>query len=277
MAYPTDTLQSRMILLASPIASLLQVKWDGSKVDFASSDGAGTLQTGFARFLFDNLASQPKITIKVQGASASTGENTDFNRADGAIIRFPKNSLIISGKDESLITETANDEYASGLGDLSLVTNEADLDSISFTAMLQKLVANKESLFLAVVPTGFTYKSRYVDAAKTVDGYIYQLYRITTDIDFSATTLTIGLSATKASYLKKEDGTSITVEELEEGLKLFNAEFTGANESTYVGVKLKGEGSKIVPKAFTIDDTTDKTGAHAQSLYDGDMVIISKN
>lgn len=104
---PTTT-DKKIILTGSPFAWI-------HKVD------AGALTE---LWKFDNLQSTTYKIMK-PGANSQQGENIDINRADGAIWRFKKTNLVLSGEDESDITPADASSDASGKGEITLVVNEA--------------------------------------------------------------------------------------------------------------------------------------------------------
>jgi hypothetical protein len=157
---------------------------------------------------FDNLQSANMKLIR-GGAVAAGGNNIDINRSDGGIIRFPKDSLIINGLDESAVTESASASVdATGYGEITLVTNEMPIvDSggeaatdVTWSQFVARLYANKDSLLLIAVPMGFTYASRFESGTHEADGYYYLICKLSSDIDLTANNTPMSLSLTFVSY-----------------------------------------------------------------------------
>lgn len=155
---------------------------------------------------FDNLQSA-QIKLIRGGAAAAGGNNIDINRSDGGIIRFPKDSLIISGLDESAVTEAASTSVdATGFGETVLVTNESPIGvgaaatDVTWSAFIQRLYLNKDALLLICVPVGFTYSSRFGSGSHEADGYYYLICKLSSDIDMTANNTPMTLSLTFISY-----------------------------------------------------------------------------
>jgi len=156
---------------------------------------------------FDNLQSaQLKL---IRSSSGKTGSNNiDINRSDGGIIRFPKDTVIISGVDESIMTEDATTSVdATGLGEIILVTNESPIgkntasSDTTWSAFIQRLYANKDSLLLIAVPIGFTYSSKLSGTGShKADGYYYLVCKLNSDIDMTANNTPMSLSLTFVSF-----------------------------------------------------------------------------
>lgn len=150
-----------------------------------------------ALWQFENLASSSyKIT---KPGSESGGENIDITRADGAIIRFPKKSLIIDGKDGADITPADASSDATGKGEITLVINEAAKTSTSWTSFLKDIKTNFDSLFLVTIGTGYTY-NQSVSAGRAPDGYVHMIGKINTDVEQTLDSNPATVSLTFVSY-----------------------------------------------------------------------------
>jgi hypothetical protein len=219
---------------------------------------------------FDNLQAA-NMKAKLSTAAAAGGSNVDINRSDGAIIRFPKDSLIISGIDETELTENAASGVDStGLGEIILTTNEMPLvDAAGVAAsfgmipprglnvvdatwseFVARLYANKDSLLLIAVPMGFSYDSRAIGGTGTADGYYYLICKLSSDIDLTANNTPMSLALTFVSY-------KIT-SSVAEATWVTNLQ---AATPTAITLKLGGSTISLSPPAIT--------AAGAANLYDG--------
>lgn len=234
----STTTNQKIILNGSPFAWLHKIT-DGTITEL---------------WKFDNLQSST-YKLPKPGSDSGNSENVDIKRADGAIIRFPKQSLILSGVDETDITPADSSSDATGKGEITLITNEAPNESNSWTAFLKSLKTEKNSLFLVTIGTGFSHKARTDATYKKPEGYVHLIGKINTDIEQqfgeNATTLTL----TIASYTNS----GIEVSDLTDA-ELFSA----------IDWKLGGAGkniSGIKPPAITEPIAND--------LLAGDLAIVT--
>lgn len=205
-----------------------------------------------AKWTLSNLQSSSYKAL-VSSTAATTGENIDINRADGAIIRFPKDSLILSGITESEETSVETSSDATGLGEITLVLNEAPVESNSMTAFLKELKSLKSSLFLITIGTGFSYKAKTDAALKKPEGFVHMIGKLSSDIEQSLGNSPSALTLTFVSY--KNSG-------------LDDADLTGA---TFTAITWKkggtGDVSGITPPAIAAGEAT--------SLLEGDIVVAT--
>jgi len=163
-------------LMGVPAAWLLELTGNATTLAVAlpsASAGAAT------RFKFDNLSENPAISLKL--ASTAEGNYIDITRADGAIIRFDAISLVLDGTDESDITDPA--EESTNKAEITITTNEGDVDSSTWTEFYAKMYGKQGSYFLLVVPTAFTYDGRVNQASGNADGFIFCVVKLTSDMD----------------------------------------------------------------------------------------------
>lgn len=199
-------------------------------------------------YMFDNL-SDVVIKMLIAG-STSSGENIDFTRADGTIVRFPKESLVLDGTNENQVASDNGGADASGLGEITITTNEADIDSTSWTAFCAKLNLNKNAKYLLIVGTGNSYNRTGTGSTRKPDGYAFMVGKITSDIEVTTVPLTITFAAQKASGFTKlvaDINTAIAANSivLKRGGASYNATITPkslpATDETAVDSLKKGE------------------------------------
>jgi len=194
----TTTMDNLIRLYGSPFAWVCLINPDGTpKVT--------------EQWLFDNLQN-PSYKITKPGSDTG-GENIDIARADGATIRFTKKNLIISGEDETDITPADASSDATGKGEITLVTNEANVGATSFTSFIADIKANYDALFLVVLGTGYSYQQS-ISADRKPDGWVYMIGKINNDIeqtlDANPGTVTLTFVSYKASgAIAKTDLTSL--------------------------------------------------------------------
>lgn len=234
---PTTT-DKKIILTGSPFAWI-------HKVD----SGALT-----ELWKFDNLQSSTYKIMK-PGANSQQGENIDINRADGAIWRFKKTNLVLSGEDESNITPADASSDASGKGEITLVINEAPISANSWTAFIKDLKDNMDKFFLVTIGTGFSYKAKTDATLKKPEGFVHMIGKINSDIEQQLNNNPASLSITFVSY--KNSG-------------LEAADLTAANLFTAITWKLGGTGSDV-----TGIKPSDITSGDAAKLLDGDVAIVT--
>jgi hypothetical protein len=217
------TVNKRLILSGAPFGWLHEL----------ATGAPGTITS---LWRFDNLQSA-QIKALIPGDQQS-GENIDINRADGAIWRFSKYNLVLSGEDETDITPASASSDATGKGEITLVTNEAPLPTTinSWTAWLESLKGKFNSLFMLTVPTGFTLHSR--DTQKKVDGYAHMLCKLSTGIDLQLNNNPGSLSLTFVSYKNSLAGLTGTIIEA----------------ATFTGIVHKGKGDSYAPEALEVGD-----------------------
>jgi len=128
---------------------------------------------------FDNLQSC-NYKIPKNPDSSSDSETIDINRADGAIIQFPKEELVIDGTNEEDITGSSGN--LTGAGEVTIVANQAPTEQTSFTAFLMELQEKIDSKFLVIIPTGMSYTDT-VSSTPDSEGFLYMIGDITSDIE----------------------------------------------------------------------------------------------
>jgi hypothetical protein len=202
------------------------------------------------KWRFDNLQNS---TYKLTKPGTDTGgENIDIQRADGVIIRFPKTSKILSGKDETDITPADASSDATGKGEITIVTNEAPLNATSYPEFINELRANMDKFWMITIGTGYSYANS-ISASRKPNGYIHMIGKINTDIEQTLDSNPSSLSITFVAY---------TNSGLEE------ADLTAAT-FTAITLKLGGTGKDktgIAPAAI------DATGADI--ILSGDLLIV---
>jgi hypothetical protein len=260
MGYPTNTAKTKIIIHAAPMAWCIGV-YDASSIAIAVSatDPATSLAGSDFRLLFDNLKSAT-VKLPLAGASQSSSNNIDITRSDGAITRFPKGSLIIDGQnDANELTEGASVDNATSKGEITLVTNEADMDSATWAAMIGTIKTNVKGTWLVIVPTGFTYEGR--TSTQKVDGFYYMLGRLSNDIEQQLDNNPGSITLTFISVKYIPTTTLLPSSSVD---TLINATFSAA----IIGIKLK-------PKSWTVAPATPTTGASSDSrnIGLGDVVI----
>lgn len=234
---PTTT-DKKIILTGSPFAWV-------HKID------AGALTE---LWKFNNLQSSTYKILK-PGSSASSSDNIDINRADGAIWRFPKTNLILSGIDETDITPAGTSSDATSKGEITLVANEAPVESNSWTAFVKAVKDNMDGKFLLTIGTGYSHKARTDVTLRKPDGFIHMIGKINNDLEQQLNNSPASLTMTFVSY---KDST------LEE------TDFTGTNLFTAITWKLGGTGKDvdgIKPPDIISGD--------AQKLLEGDVAVIT--
>jgi hypothetical protein len=192
------TMPKKIPLSGVPIAWLYEI-----------TIGEGTAANSIDRvYDIDNLGGGQVNYI----ASASAGgndNNVDINRNDGTIIRFPNDAPIVGGPDELEIVDESGGTDASGLGTIQLILNEAPIQSTSITAFISELEAKKNSKFLIIVPTIYTYDRLGTGATKKPDGFVYMIGKRTNDLslnlDNNPKQITLEFAAQKATDLNADD------------------------------------------------------------------------
>ena len=232
------TIDKKIILTGSPFAWV-------HKID------AGALTE---LWKFNNLQSSTYKILK-PGSSASSSDNIDINRADGAIWRFPKTNLILSGIDETDITPAGTSSDATSKGEITLVANEAPVESNSWTAFVKAVKDNMDGKFLLTIGTGYSHKARTDVTLRKPDGFIHMIGKINNDLEQQLNNSPASLTMTFVSY---KDST------------LVDTDFTGTNLFTAITWKLGGTGKDvdgIKPPDIISGD--------AQKLLEGDVAVIT--
>ncbi len=161
--------------------------------------------------VFDNLQSS---NYKIKSLEAAGGgENIDITRADGAIIRFDKRSLILKGETGEDITPA---DEASSKGEITLVINEAPTingTASGWTAFIKFLQDNQNKEFLVTIGTGHTHKSR-ISATRKPDGFAYMIGKINNDIeqnlDSNSGSITLTFVGKENSAFAEDDLAGVT-------------------------------------------------------------------
>ena len=202
---------------------------------------------------FNNLQSSTYKILKPDSSASS--DNIDINRADGAIWRFPKTNLILSGIDETDITPAGTSSDATNKGEITLVVNEAPIESNSWTAFIKQLKDNMDAKFLITIGTGYSHKARTDAALRKPDGFIHMIGKINNDLEQQLNNNPASISITFVSY--KNSG-------------LDEADLTVENLFTAITWKLGGTGKDvdgIKPPDIISGD--------AQKLLEGDVVVVT--
>ncbi|MBS4000916.1 MAG: hypothetical protein KGZ71_10595 [Desulfobulbaceae bacterium] len=203
---------------------------------------------------FNNLQSSTYKILK-PGSSSQGSENIDINRADGAIWRFPKTNLILSGEDESDITPADASSDASNKGEITLVINEAPIESNSWTAFIKQLKDNMDAKFLITIGTGYSHKARTDATLRKPDGFIHMIGKVNNDLEQQLNNSPASITITFVSY--KNSGLEAT-------------DLTAVSLFTAITWKLGGTGKDIEgikpPDLLSTD---------AERLLTGDVVVVT--
>ncbi|MBE2189327.1 MAG: hypothetical protein IAE98_07645 [Candidatus Kapabacteria bacterium] len=203
---------------------------------------------------FNNLQSSTYKILK-PGSSSQGSENIDINRADGAIWRFPKTNLILSGEDESDITPADTSSDASNKGEITLVINEAPIESNSWTAFIKQLKDNMDAKFLITIGTGYSHKARTDATLRKPDGFIHMIGKVNNDLEQQLNNSPASITITFVSY--KNSGLEAT-------------DLTAVSLFTAITWKLGGTGKDIEgikpPDLLSTD---------AERLLTGDVVVVT--
>lgn len=203
---------------------------------------------------FNNLQSSTYKILK-PGSSSQGSENIDINRADGAIWRFPKTNLILSGEDESDITPADASSDASNQREITLVINEAPIESNSWTAFIKQLKDNMDAKFLITIGTGYSHKARTDATLRKPDGFIHMIGKVNNDLEQQLNNSPASITITFVSY--KNSGLEAT-------------DLTAVSLFTAITWKLGGTGKDIEgikpPDLLSTD---------AERLLAGDVVVIT--
>ena len=234
-----------------PITTDKKIILTGSPFAWVHKIDAGALTE---LWKFNNLQSSTYKILK-PGSSASSSDNIDINRADGAIWRFPKTNLILSGIDETDITPAGTSSDATSKGEITLVANEAPVESNSWTAFVKGVKDNMDGKFLLTIGTGYSHKARTDVTLRKPDGFIHMIGKINNDLEQQLNNSPASLTMTFVSY---KDST------------LVETDFTGTSLFTAITWKLGGTGKDvdgIKPPDIISGD--------AQKLLEGDVAVIT--
>lgn len=203
---------------------------------------------------FNNLQSSTYKILK-PGTTSSSSDNIDINRADGAIWRFPKTNLILSGIDETDITPADASSDATSKGEITLVANEAPVESNSWTAFIKAVKDKMDAKFMVTIGTGYSHKARTDATLRKPDGFIHMIGKINNDLEQQLNNNPASLTMTFVSY--KNSG-------LEE------SDFTATNLFTAITWKLGGTGKDVEGIK-----PPDIVSVEAQKLLLGDVAVVT--
>ena len=158
-------------------------------------------------YRFDNLQSSTYKLLKASSESSSSGDKLEINRADTGVIQFPKPTLNIDPLTELAIVSSTGGSDATSKGEITLVTNEAPIESNSWTAFIKSLQGNMSAKFLITIGTGQSYKTLNDSASKKPDGFVHMIGILTTDIEQQLQNGAVTLSMTFASQKIATDAT----------------------------------------------------------------------
>jgi hypothetical protein len=172
-------------------------------------DGTGLIL--LPQLKFDNITT-PVIGFPFAGdaAAAGGGDNIDIVRGDGAIIRFPKDSLTIDGRDETVIAASGGSSAdTAAIGTINFSALQADIDSTNYPAFIKKLKDNRLNYWLVCVPLGENYERRHNSSATDPNavGYAFLFAKLTGSFNLSVAPQTgapVALSFTGTKYSGSE-------------------------------------------------------------------------
>ena len=187
-------------------------------------------------YFFDNLTS---IAYKLQKGTAASGTaaNVDRTRADGALIRFPKESLILDGTTEIQVIDASGGSDATQYCEITLITQEApcnlDDDDVAFdtitnpfkfdswTDFIADLLSQIEAgaKLLVIIPTGYSYDRKNTSSLRLADGFVYCIGMITNEPESPAgqdKTLTLTFASNKYVTLD----TNMSMDFSDHGIKI---------------------------------------------------------
>lgn len=156
------TIDKKIIISGASAAWLLAVEDTATPLDkFDIDPEVHSTDEKANRMFFDNVAD---CKFKIPASSVATsadGQYIEITRIDGAVIRFPKDSLIIEGKDETVVADSTSGTAGSAdKYELSFTINEADMDSATYPAFLAKFDGLRGRKFLICIPLGYNYTRR---------------------------------------------------------------------------------------------------------------------
>jgi len=226
----TTTTNKRILVSGAPFAWLFKIA-AGTE---GTPDVPGTITE---LWRFDNLA-DISVKINLPSAAAATGEKITLNVNDGTIWQWNKCNVVMDALTETDVTPSAASADATGLGEVTIITNEAPLPVtiVTPTEWLEDIQDEFDSLFMLVVPTGFTLDSR--DQQKLVDGYVYLICKLSTGIDLKLANAPATISLTFISY--KCTLLLVTTAIIE--------------AATFTGIVHKGKGDTYIPEDLEAGD-----------------------
>jgi hypothetical protein len=212
----TTTTDKKIIIKNTSLAWLLKIKYTPATGVVGDVGYVAATYELEKKYTFDNLA-DGKWTIKQVAADSTSGENIDFNTADGRIIRFDKDQLILAGKDETDITPAATSTDATGLAEIILTINEAPKEAAinGWTAFIADLKENIDAIWCVVIGTGYSYYNHNVSSDKKPDGYAFMFGKISGDI---ASTIPLVLTFASNKAIGLATGVLSTVGTIVSGL-----------------------------------------------------------
>lgn len=164
--------------------------------------------SGAKKLNFDTLEKIAyKFTLPAENTDAS---NIEVPLAIGTKITFPQITGTISGITEAIESSSSSSSGING-GEITLNINGADMDSASWSVMIKKIVANLSKYWFIAIPTGYTYNSLKTAGTPNVEGFLFMIGKISSEISSEAAgnansklTLTFK-SASVAAYADSED------------------------------------------------------------------------
>lgn len=237
------TTDKKIILTGSPFAWVHLISYNSATSSWVITE----------KWKFDNLQSSTYKILK-PGTTTTGGENIDITRADGAIWRFPKTTLILSGINEEDITPPDASSDATNKGEITLVTNEAPINVNSWTDFIINLQTHLNSKFMVTIGTGYSHIGR-TSGSRYPDGFVHMIGKINNDIEQQLSNNPVSLSITFISCTNSG---------------LAASALTGTGLFTDISLKIgKGENDpKVKPDAITSNDESD--------LLSGDIVVVVK-
>lgn len=153
-----------------------------------------------------NNAQNYEAVLKLPSTASNETETIDIGRADGATIKWTKQTLEISGVDESDITSTASSSYSTNMGTIKITLNEAEIGAATWTEFIEALQSEIDSTFFITIGTGQSLTSTSNATYRKPDGFIHMIGKLNSDVTLSwagNTPTTITLEFT--SYKDPED------------------------------------------------------------------------
>lgn len=203
-------------------------------------------------FKFDNLASAGYVPLVPEEAQSA---NIDIERADGALTRFGKTTLVIDGTDETTVANSAAVGDETLKGEMTLVINEASVESESWPAMIASLITNHARDWLVAIPIGFSYETREL-ATPVSEGYVFMIGRITNNLDQLMSAAPSNLTLTFKSV---------------KNTALVQANLTGAD--LFTGIDWKRGDTTVAAMKPTDTGAGDLSTDQADDLILGELVV----
>lgn len=218
----------------------------------------GTLSLG-AQMKFDNITT-PVIGFPFAGDAAAAGgaEFIEVTRGDGAIIQFPKDNLRIDGTDESVVSSSGGSGTdTAAIGTISFTALQADMDSASYLAFINKLKAHRNDFWLVCVPIGENYVRRHPSSATTPNaaGFAFLLAKLSGSLNLSIAPQT-GAPVQLQFQGTKYGGTATNGDTLIAG-------------AAFPGIPVKG----VTPVYTVTPPTPVITAAEAADILKGDILF----